>query len=39
VDYLKWVYTSGEKMAGEQGYPPLPEDLLAKVTAKAATIR
>jgi phosphate transport system substrate-binding protein len=39
TDYLKWVYTSGEKMAGEQGYPPLPEELLAKVTAKVRTIR
>lgn len=37
--YLKWVYTSGEKMAQEEGYPPLPEELLAKVMAKAATIR
>ncbi len=39
ADYLKWVYTSGEKLAQEQGYPPLPEELLAKVMAKAATIR
>ncbi len=37
--YLKWVYTSGEKIAQEQGYPPLPEELLAKVMAKAETIR
>jgi phosphate transport system substrate-binding protein len=39
AEYLRWVYTSGEKMAQEQGYPPLPDELLAKVTAKAATIR
>jgi phosphate transport system substrate-binding protein len=39
VEYLKWVYTSGEKIAQEQGYPPLPEELLAKVVAKAETIR
>ena len=39
ADYLKWVYSSGEKLAQEQGYPPLPDDLLAKVSAKAATIR
>lgn len=38
-EYLKWVYTSGEKIAQEQGYPPLPEELLAKVVAKAETIR
>jgi phosphate transport system substrate-binding protein len=39
VEYLKWVYTSGEKIAQEQGYPPLPEELLAKVMAKAEMIR
>ncbi len=39
VEYLKWVYTSREKIAQEQGYPPLPQELLAKVTAKAETIR
>ncbi|HMD39362.1 MAG TPA: phosphate ABC transporter substrate-binding protein PstS [Candidatus Acidoferrum sp.] len=39
AEYLKWVYTNGEKMAQRQGYPPLPDDLLAKVAAKAATIR
>jgi phosphate transport system substrate-binding protein len=38
-DYLRWVYTSGEKIAQEQGYAPLPEQLLARVTAKAETIR
>ncbi len=39
AEYLRWVYTSGEKLAQEQGYSPLPEDLLAKVMTKAATIR
>ena len=39
AEYLRWVYSSGEKLALEQGYSPLPEDLLAKVMAKAATIR
>lgn len=39
AEYLRWVYTSGEKMAQEQGYSPLPEELLAKVMAKAQTIR
>ena len=39
AEYLRWVYTSGEKIAQEQGYPPLPDELLAKVTARAATIR
>ena len=39
AEYLKWVYSSGEQLAAEQGYPPLPDELLAKVSAKAATIR
>jgi phosphate transport system substrate-binding protein len=39
AEYLKWVYSSGEKLAQEQGYPPLPAELLTKVAAKAATIR
>jgi len=38
ADYLKWVYTSGQKIAQEQGYATLPEDVLEKVAAKAATI-
>lgn len=38
-EYLRWVYSSGEKIAQDQGYPPLPGELLAKVAAKAATIR
>jgi phosphate transport system substrate-binding protein len=37
--YLKWVYTSGQQIAQEKGYAILPEDLLGKVIAKAATIR
>ena len=36
--YLKWVYTSGQKIAQEQGYATLPADVLAKVAAKASTI-
>ncbi|MGH9741650.1 MAG: phosphate ABC transporter substrate-binding protein PstS [Candidatus Acidiferrum sp.] len=39
AEYLKWVYSHGEKIAQEEGYPPLPEELLVKVAAKAATIR
>jgi phosphate transport system substrate-binding protein len=37
--YLKWVYTSGQKIAQEQGYAMLPGDVLQKVLARAATIR
>jgi phosphate transport system substrate-binding protein len=39
AEYLRWVYSQGEELAQEQGYAPLPADLLAKVMAKAATIR
>ncbi len=39
ADYLKWVYTTGQKIAQEQGYAPLPGEVLAKVASKAATIR
>jgi len=38
ADYLKWVYTSGQKMAQEQGYATLPEDVLEKVAARATTV-
>ncbi len=37
--YLKWVYSSGQTMAKQEGYPPLPDELLARVAAKAGTIR
>ena len=39
ADYLKWVYTSGQKIAQNQGYATLPEDVLEKVAVKAATVR
>ena len=39
ANYLKWIYTSGQNIAQEQGYATLPEDVLEKVAAKAATIR
>ena len=38
ASYLKWVYTSGQNLAKEQGYAPLPADVLAKVAAKAAAV-
>ena len=37
--YLKWIYTSGQNFAKEQGYATLPAGVLAKVAAKAATVR
>jgi phosphate transport system substrate-binding protein len=39
ADYLKWVYIGGQKIAQEQGYATLPDEVLEKVVAKAATIR
>lgn len=38
ASYLKWVYSSGQKIAQEKGYANLPEDVLEKVVAKSATI-
>jgi phosphate transport system substrate-binding protein len=38
VSYLKWIYSSGQKIAQQQGYANLPEDVLEKVLAKSATI-
>jgi phosphate transport system substrate-binding protein len=38
ADYLKWVYGGGQKIAQVQGYATLPDELLAKVAAKAASI-
>jgi phosphate transport system substrate-binding protein len=39
ASYLKWVYTSGQKIAQEKGYAILPPEVLEKVVAKAAAIR
>jgi phosphate transport system substrate-binding protein len=39
ASYLKWVYTSGQKIAQEKGYAILPPEVLEKVVAKAATVR
>jgi phosphate transport system substrate-binding protein len=39
ASYLKWVYTSGQKIAQEKGYAILPPDVLEKVVAKAGSVR
>jgi phosphate transport system substrate-binding protein len=39
AEYLQWIYTTGQTIAAEQGYAVLPNNVLTKVTAKAATIR
>ena len=38
ASYLKWIYTSGQRIAQDQGYATLPAEVLAKVAAKAATV-
>jgi ABC-type phosphate transport system substrate-binding protein len=38
ADYLKWVYSDGQKIAQEQGYATLPKELLAKVAASTSNI-
>jgi len=38
-DLLNWVYTEGEQLAGQEGYSELPEQLAAKVRAKANSLR
>ncbi|HUL17289.1 MAG TPA: phosphate ABC transporter substrate-binding protein PstS [Terriglobales bacterium] len=37
--YLKWVYSSGQSIASDQGYATLPPSILAKVAAKFQTIK
>ncbi len=39
ASYLKWVYTSGQKIAQDRGYAILPPEVLEKVVARATTVR
>jgi phosphate transport system substrate-binding protein len=39
AEYLKWVYTDGQKIAQERGYAALPIELHNKVLAAAAAVR
>jgi len=36
--YLKWVYSSGQKIAQENGYAILPAEVLDRVVARAASV-
>ncbi len=36
--YLKWVYSSGQKIAQEKGYAILPAEVLDRVVARAASV-
>jgi phosphate transport system substrate-binding protein len=39
ADYLKWVYSDGQRVAQERGYATLPPKLLTRVAVSAATVR
>ena len=39
VDFLKWAYDDGEKMAPSLDYAPLPDALRARVLARVGTIK
>ncbi len=39
ADLLNWMYTDGQQLGVQEGYPPLPAPLLAKVRAKANSLR
>ena len=39
ADFLDWAYSEGQKIADQDGYSELPPELLAKVKAKAASLR
>lgn len=39
ADLLKWMFSQGQQLGREEGYCELPEPLLAKVKAKASTLR
>jgi phosphate transport system substrate-binding protein len=39
ADLLNWIYTEGQQIGGQEGYTELPQQLLAKVKAKASSLR
>lgn len=39
AEYLKWIYSDGQRVAQQRGYATLPTELLAKVAESAATVR
>src|SRR5713101_8551650 len=38
TDFLNWVYSDGQQLGGQEGYPELPQQLLVKVKAKANSL-
>ena len=39
ADFFRWVFSDGQKFAEEEGYPPLPEQLLESARGKVKEIR
>ncbi len=39
VDMLKWIYSTGEPMAKDLFYAPLPDSLIEKISAKVSEIK
>ena len=39
AEYLKWIYSDGQRVARDRGYAILPKDVLEKVAASAAAVR
>jgi phosphate transport system substrate-binding protein len=39
ADLLNWIYTDGQKLAGQEGYSELPQQLLAKVRTRANSLK
>jgi phosphate transport system substrate-binding protein len=39
ADFFRWVFSDGQKFAEEEGYPPLPEQLLESARARVKEIR
>jgi phosphate transport system substrate-binding protein len=39
AELLNWIYSDGEQIAEKEGYSQLPQELLAKVKTKAASLR
>lgn len=38
-DYLNWMFTEGQQYVGQEGYPELPQQMVAKAKAKANSLR
>lgn len=37
-ELLKWAFADGQRIAGQEGYAELPQELVAKVSAKASSL-